>query len=167
MIVRTLLKCGGQLETRQGHFFAFNSGTTLTPGALTSIIKIDEGVAGRRLAPSLSSSKRSNRRLWGQSGGYFFLLAAIKRPIMPTTKMPVWMRSEYVTIGQPPFRKIRGQKLPPVRGANRLPSTGNAKHKISWFDRKSKPKAMTLGLLFGVSICGCPQNTGKIPCNFS
>ena len=35
---------------------------------------------------------------------------------MPTTKMPVWMRSEYVTIGQPPFPWIRGQKLPPVRG---------------------------------------------------
>jgi len=35
---------------------------------------------------------------------------------MPTTKMPVWIRSEYVTIGQPPFPKIRGQKLPPVRG---------------------------------------------------
>ena len=35
---------------------------------------------------------------------------------MPTTKMPVWMRSEYVTIGQPPFLRIRGQKLPPVGG---------------------------------------------------
>lgn len=35
---------------------------------------------------------------------------------MPTTKMPVWIRSEYVTIGQPPFPKIRGQKLPPVWG---------------------------------------------------
>lgn len=31
---------------------------------------------------------------------------------MPTTKMPVWMRSEYVTIGQPPFHKIRGQEVP-------------------------------------------------------
>lgn len=35
---------------------------------------------------------------------------------MPTTKMPVWIRSEYVTIGQPPFPWIRGQKLPPVGG---------------------------------------------------
>ena len=35
---------------------------------------------------------------------------------MPTTKMPVWIRSEYVTIGQPPFLRIRGQKLPPVGG---------------------------------------------------
>ena len=35
---------------------------------------------------------------------------------MPTTKMPVWIRSEYVTIGQPPFPQIRGQKLPPVGG---------------------------------------------------
>ena len=32
---------------------------------------------------------------------------------MPTTKMPVWMRSEYVTIGQPPFREIRGQEAAP------------------------------------------------------
>ncbi len=32
---------------------------------------------------------------------------------MPTTKMPVWIRSEYVTIGQPPFRKIRGQEAAP------------------------------------------------------
>ena len=54
--------------------------------------------------------------LVGAWGGYFFLLAIIKRPIMPTTKMPVWIRSEYVTIGQPPFPKIRGQKLPPVWG---------------------------------------------------
>lgn len=35
---------------------------------------------------------------------------------MPTTKIPVWIRSEYVTIGQPPFPQIRGQKLPPVGG---------------------------------------------------
>ena len=63
-------------------------------------------------------------------GGYFFLLAAIKRPIMPTTKMPVWIRSEYVTIGQPPFPKIRGQKLPPVRGANRLPYAGSAERSL-------------------------------------
>lgn len=35
---------------------------------------------------------------------------------MPTTKMPVWIRSEYVTIGQPPFHEIRGQKLPPREG---------------------------------------------------
>ena len=54
--------------------------------------------------------------LVGAWGGYFFLLAIIKRPIMPTTKMPVWIRSEYVTIGQPPFPQIRGQKLPPVGG---------------------------------------------------
>jgi hypothetical protein len=54
--------------------------------------------------------------LCGWRGGYFFLLAIIKRPIMPTTKMPVWIRSEYVTIGQPPFLRIRGQKLPPVGG---------------------------------------------------
>ena len=59
--------------------------------------------------------------LFGRRGGYFFLLAAIKRPIMPTTKMPIWIRSEYVTIGQPPFPKTGGKKLPPQRGANRLP----------------------------------------------
>lgn len=40
---------------------------------------------------------------------------------MPTTKMPVWIRSEYVTIGQPPFREIRGQEAALARRANRLP----------------------------------------------
>ena len=35
---------------------------------------------------------------------------------MPTTKMPVWMRSEYVTIEQPPFREIREQEAAPCVG---------------------------------------------------
>ena len=75
----------------------------------------EKGAAGRRLAQDFSSSKEVTA-LFGRRGGYFFLLAIIKRPIMPTTKMPVWIRSEYVTIGQPPFPWIRGQKLPPVGG---------------------------------------------------
>ena len=75
----------------------------------------EKGAAGRRLAQDFSSSKEVTA-LFGRRGGYFFLLAIIKRPIMPTTKMPVWIRSEYVTIGQPPFPQIRGQKLPPVGG---------------------------------------------------
>ena len=62
---------------------------------------------------------------------------------MPTTKMPVWIRSEYVTIGQPPFLKIRGQKLPPVRGANRLPYAGNAERSL--FPVPRIPYAATKG----------------------
>ena len=55
---------------------------------------------------------RSNRRL-GRPGGYFLLLACKNRAIMETTRIPVWIRSEYVTIGSPPFREIRGQEAPP------------------------------------------------------
>lgn len=41
---------------------------------------------------------------------------------MPTTKMPVWIRSEYVIIGQPPFREDQGARSCPLHwGANRLP----------------------------------------------
>ena len=69
-------------------------------------------------------------------GGYFFLLAAIKRPIMPTTKMPVWMRSEYVTIGQPPFHKIRGQEAAPCPGANRLPLLAVPDITIAYLSKK-------------------------------
>ena len=37
--------------------------------------------------------------------------------------MPVWIRSEYVTIWQPPFRKDQGARSAPdwIRGTNRLP----------------------------------------------
>ena len=49
------------------------------------------------------------------------LLAAINRLIMPTIKMPIWIRSEYVTIRTPPLGKVGAQKLPPRMGADRLP----------------------------------------------
>ena len=32
---------------------------------------------------------------------------------MATTKMPIWIRSEYVTIVSPPFLTIRGQRSAP------------------------------------------------------
>ena len=34
---------------------------------------------------------------------------------MATTKIPVWIRSEYVTIVSPPFIKIRGQEAPLIK----------------------------------------------------
>jgi len=55
---------------------------------------------------------------------------------MPTTKMPVWMRSEYVTIGQPPFHKIRGQEAAPCPGANRLPLLAVPDITIAYLSKK-------------------------------
>jgi hypothetical protein len=43
------------------------------------------------------------------AGGHFFF-ACKNRLIMPTIKMPIWIRSEYVTIGQPSFLSIGGQE---------------------------------------------------------
>ena len=53
---------------------------------------------------------------------------------MPTTKMPVWIRSEYVTIGQP-LSVDQGTEAAPV-GANRLPFAGSAKDRIPHFSPK-------------------------------
>ena len=50
---------------------------------------------------------------------------------MPTTKMPVCMRSEYVTIGQPPFHKIRGQEAAPCLGGQPPTVTGSARYNHS------------------------------------
>lgn len=61
--------------------------------------------------------------LFGRRGGYFFFVCK-NRPMMPTIKMPIWMRSEYVTICNTPFSlsEIRGQEVTPESmGANRLP----------------------------------------------
>ena len=53
----------------------------------------------------------------GARGGYFFFLsAAIKRPMMPIMTRLYVNKSEYVTIAQPPFPEIRGQEAPPLRG---------------------------------------------------
>ena len=60
---------------------------------------------------------------------------------MPTTKIPVWIRSEYVTIGQPPFHEDQGtKKLPPVMGADRLPYIGSATVRIPRIPPKSKAR---------------------------
>ena len=40
---------------------------------------------------------------------------------MPMMTSVYWNSSLYVTISKPPFPKIRGQKPPPVEGANRPP----------------------------------------------
>ena len=46
---------------------------------------------------------------------------------MPTIRIPVWIRSEYVTIVSPPFYKDQGARSAPdlVRGTNRLPFIGS------------------------------------------
>ena len=49
---------------------------------------------------------------------------------MPTTKMPVWIRSEYVTIGQPPLSEDQGTEAAPCVGANRLPYAGSAERSL-------------------------------------
>ena len=33
---------------------------------------------------------------------------------MLTIKMPIWMRSEYVTMSSPPFFRAEGKELPPA-----------------------------------------------------
>ena len=61
--------------------------------------------------------------LFGRRGGYFFFVCK-NRPMMPTIKMPIWIRSEYVTIRSTPslFSEIRGlRSYPRKMGANRLP----------------------------------------------
>lgn len=55
--------------------------------------------------------------LFGWRGGYFsFLVAVMNRPMMPTIKMPIWIRSEYVTIAAPPSLCPGAKKLPPMKG---------------------------------------------------
>ena len=63
--------------------------------------KNTKGATGKRAVP-LRITKRSNRNL-GRLGGYFFLFCRNKLMI-PTTKMPIWIRSEYVTICITPLR---------------------------------------------------------------
>ena len=41
--------------------------------------------------------------LFGRRGGHFCFWNARNNPIMPTIKIPIWIRSEYVTTEQPPF----------------------------------------------------------------
>ena len=55
-------------------------------------------------------------------------MAAIKRPIMPTTKMLVWIRSEYVIMGRPPFPRMQGARRCPqsLSGAEPPTVTGSA-----------------------------------------
>ena len=55
----------------------------------------NEGATGKRLAPYWITEVTAGL---GRPGGYFFLLACMNRAIMPTIKIPVWIRSEYVTI---------------------------------------------------------------------
>ena len=52
---------------------------------------------------------------------------------MATIRIPVWIRSEYVTIGSPPFVRSGGKEAPPdlVRGTNRLPFIGSTGTRIS------------------------------------
>lgn len=38
----------------------------------------------------------------------------IIREKMPTIRIPIWIRSEYVTMGSPPFVRSGDKKLPPV-----------------------------------------------------
>ena len=71
---------------------------------------------------------------------------------MPTTKMPVWMRSEYVTIGQPPFHKIRGQEAAPVWGVNRLPLLAVPDITIAYLSKK-RNKNRPSGWLFLPEDC--------------
>ena len=78
------------------------------------------GAVSRRVPQKLITSKRSNRTLW-EPGGYFFLWAAIMRPIIPMITSVYWNSSLYVTIGQPPFRKSGGQEAAPCGGGTRLP----------------------------------------------
>lgn len=57
---------------------------------------------------------------------------------MATTKIPVWIRSEYVTIVSPPFYKDQGARSAPdlVRGTNRLPFIGSTtKKNTTAFDK--------------------------------
>ena len=56
----------------------------------------------------------------------------MNRPIMPTIKIPIWIKSEYVTIVSPPFQKDMGAKkrLPESKGANRLPLIDSARKSI-------------------------------------
>lgn len=51
---------------------------------------------------------------------------------MPTIRIPVWIRSEYVTIVSPPFYKDQGARSAPdlVRGTNRLPFIGSTTKRI-------------------------------------
>lgn len=94
---------------------------------------------------------RSNRRL-GRPGGYFLLLACKNRAIMATTRIPVWIRSEYVTIGSPPFRGIRGQEAPPTKqGTNRLPFIDSAGIRIP--QKKEERKAAALRSSFFACCC--------------
>lgn len=60
--------------------------------------------------------------LFGWRGGYFsFLVAVMNRPMMPTIKMPISIRSEYVTMSSTPFPMSGGKEAAPDEGANRLP----------------------------------------------
>ena len=78
-----------------------------------------KGVAGRRLVPHVVIEVTAAIRV---RGGYFFLLLTeITRLIMPMITSEYWNNPLYVTTGQPPFRKIRGQEAPPAGGPNRLP----------------------------------------------
>ena len=98
---------------------------------------------------------RSNRRL-GRPGGYFLLLACKNRAIMATTRIPVWIRSEYVTIGSPPFRGIRGQEAPPTKqGTNRLPFIDSAGIRIP--QKKEERKAAALRSSF--FACRCQKSS--------
>lgn len=52
---------------------------------------------------------------------------------MPTIKMPIWIRSEYVTMSSPPFLRAEGKELPP---ANKEPTAyryGSATGIIAYF----------------------------------
>ena len=81
----------------------------LTKVIFRPILKIEtRALSANGYPPSVT---RSNR-WFGRPGGYFFLSAWMNRAIMPTIRIPVWIRSEYVTIVSPPFERSGGQEAP-------------------------------------------------------
>lgn len=106
--------------------------------------------------PAEVSSKKEVTAGLGRPGGYFLLLACKNRAIMATTRIPVWIRSEYVTIGSPPFRGIRGQEAPPTKqGTNRLPFIDSAGIRIP--QKKEERRAAALRSSF--FACRCQKSS--------
>ena len=85
----------------------------MTNSRFSAILNNRKGAAGKRLALKNLVTQKEVTAWVGAEGGYFFLLAAIKRPMMPMITSEYWNSSLYVTIGQPPFRKIREQEAAP------------------------------------------------------
>ena len=91
----------------------------LTKWNWTAILEEQTKGAARTVSPL--KVLWSDRRTCQGAGGHFFLYTWMNRPQIPTMRIQNWNKSEYVTIGQPPFRKIRGQEAAPCPRANRLP----------------------------------------------